>query len=204
METRDELPPFPKDWQSDSRFDDLRKRVMTLIRQEFADAPVWGWKDPQTCLTLPFWKSLLPPMHYVICFRNPLDMARSLERRDGFSIQKGFHLWLLYTKAALKHTIGQRRIFVFSEAWISGWQHELRLLSEFLGIPGQAEQASVRSAVQALIDQNLWHYRSSANRRTRARRPSPASSARPRAPPPRPWRRRPGEPGGSRVAEHCR
>lgn len=154
-------PAFPPGWENASELEDLKERAQTMIQKDFAGAEVWGWKDPLTCVTLPFWQQLLPPMQYVICLRNPMDVARSLERRDGFSLEKGFHLWLLYTRFALKYTLGQPRILVFSEDWIKGWQDELQRLARFLGNPKGAEQAEVKSIVQALIDENLWHYRSS-------------------------------------------
>jgi hypothetical protein len=151
----------PPAWENTPELADLKQQARAVIEKDFALAEVWGWKDPMTCFTLPFWQQLLPPMRYVICLRNPLDVARSLERRNGFSLEKGFHLWLLYTKFALKHTIGQPRIFVFSEDWINGWQDELRRLSRFVGSPKQAGQADVESAVQTLIAEDLWHYSSS-------------------------------------------
>jgi hypothetical protein len=50
---------------------------------------LWGWKDPATCLTLAFWQTLLPHMRYVICIRNPLDVAISMERLEWGSREDG-------------------------------------------------------------------------------------------------------------------
>ena len=41
-----------------------------------AAAPVWGWKDPRTCLTLPFWQDVIGSIRYVICIRNPARCSR--------------------------------------------------------------------------------------------------------------------------------
>jgi Sulfotransferase family len=162
----DEPPELPNGWEEDSLFEALRADARSLIREEFTGAAVWGWKDPPTCFTLPFWRTVLPPMHYVICLRNPLDVARSLERRDRFSLEKGFHLWLLHTKAALRNTEHERRAFVFSERWIDGWQEQLQRLARFLDVPrGQMVEDG---AIEAVIDKNLWHYRSSLNSMTRS------------------------------------
>src|SRR3712207_2640746 len=97
-------PAFPSGWEHAVEFEDLRYRARVLIEEDFAAAKVWGWKDPRTCLTLPFWRQILPPMQYVICLRNPLDVARSLERRNGFSLEKGIYLWLVYIESALRYT----------------------------------------------------------------------------------------------------
>ncbi len=41
----------------------------------------WGWKDPRNSITLPFWLSVFPQARIVHIYRNPIDVAKSLERR---------------------------------------------------------------------------------------------------------------------------
>src|SRR5262249_24715621 len=48
-----EPPPMPPGWEVSAEFADLRRRARALVAQDFASAD-WGWKDPRTCLTLPF------------------------------------------------------------------------------------------------------------------------------------------------------
>jgi len=55
-------PVFPAGWEMDPGLRDLSKLASELIQAEFSGHPVWGWKDPRTCFTLPFWKRLLPEM----------------------------------------------------------------------------------------------------------------------------------------------
>jgi hypothetical protein len=155
------LPVFSPGWENASELEDLKEKARAVLQQDFGDAENWGYKCVLTCLTLPFWKQLLPPMQYVICMRNPVDVALSLERRDGFAFEKGFHLWLLYTKFALEHTVGQSRILVCSENWVNGWQDELQRLADFLGKPELTDEAATGSAVKAVIDESLWHHRTS-------------------------------------------
>src|SRR5688572_17839806 len=50
----DEPPSFPPAWPRDPRMEDLREQARHLLTDNFAVAPLWGWKDPRTCLTLPF------------------------------------------------------------------------------------------------------------------------------------------------------
>jgi hypothetical protein len=49
----------------------------SLLAQFDGQEP-WGWKDPRNALTLPFWKSLLPPMKVLVCVRHPAEVASSL------------------------------------------------------------------------------------------------------------------------------
>ena len=95
------------------------------MEKDFAASELWGWKNPRNCLTLPFWQRFLPPMRYLICLRNPLDVAASLERRDGFSLEKSVDLWLTYVMSAVQHTAGRPRLFVFYEDVMDDWQESL-------------------------------------------------------------------------------
>lgn len=155
----DDPPTFPSGWASGSELEDLRQRAKIIIQKDFADAEVWGWKDPRNCLTLPFWQQLLPPMRYVICLRHPIDVARSLERRNDFSYDQGIYLWLAYLKSALEYTADPPRYLVFFETLMENREQEVQHLARFLGKPELAEQSEVQSAVQDFIDEDLWHHR---------------------------------------------
>ena len=150
-------PALPPRWENTSEFQKLREHAKDMIQQEFTDEKMWGWKDPLTCLTLPFWLTLVQPTHYVICLRNPMDVARSLERRDGFPLEKGLYLWLHYIKFALKYTAEQQRFFVFPENWMNCWQDELQNLSLFIGEHKMTVQDNLKKEIQATIDRNLWN-----------------------------------------------
>ena len=86
-----EPPPLPPGWEMAAELADLRQKARDLVARTFASAD-WGWKDPRTCLTLPFWKQILPPALYIICLRSPVEVAASLQKRDGFSVEKSIRL----------------------------------------------------------------------------------------------------------------
>lgn len=157
----DEPPAFPPGWENAPAMDDLKQRAQRLIQDSFADVQTWGWKDPRSCLTLPFWQQLLPDMRYVVCLRNPVDVALSLEQRDRLSAEKSSRLWLTYVSSALKHSDGRPRLVVFYEDLMEDCLGALQRLAGFLGKPERAEQADVQEAVQAFIEKGLQHYRAS-------------------------------------------
>src|SRR4029453_4502858 len=53
-----EPPTFSPDWGRAAGLADLRRKAQAVIHEDFATAECWGWKDPRTCLTLPFWQRL--------------------------------------------------------------------------------------------------------------------------------------------------
>jgi len=113
-------PPEVRDcWEDDPGLDDLRGRAAAIIESDLATRDVWAWKDPRTCLTLPFWQALVPSLVHVICLRGPAETVQSLAamewavRRLDHSYETGLDLWLRYTTGALDHTAGRSRLLVF-------------------------------------------------------------------------------------------
>lgn len=77
-------------------FDELRDFIKSKER-----APFWGWKDPRTCLTIDAWLPHLTDPHFIVCIRNPLGVAKSLRKRNGFSIEQGIELAKTYNQRIL-------------------------------------------------------------------------------------------------------
>jgi glycosyltransferase involved in cell wall biosynthesis len=155
-----EPPRLARGWQRDTELEDLRKRARELLATDFAGASLWGFKDPRTSLTLPFWEELLgDDVRYVICHRRPLDSARSLERRNGIRLDEGVALWTRYMASALAHTAGRRRIIVGYGELFSDREALMEELADFLGV-GDAATEQVRAQARAWIDGDLRHHAS--------------------------------------------
>jgi hypothetical protein len=143
----DEPPAFPPSWPRDRRLEDIREKARQLLAKDFAAEPVWGWKDPRTCLTIPFWQDLIGPIRYVVCLRNPCAVVASLCLRDGMSSEKAERLWLTYVQSSLAHTSGQPRMFVFFEDIIDDWAQELQRMATFIGRPERGDDPCVHASV---------------------------------------------------------
>jgi GT2 family glycosyltransferase len=94
----DLVPDAPPHWESGAGLRELRAAGRNLVR-ELGARPPWGWKDPRNSLTLPFWRALVPALKVVVCVRNPVDVAGSLQRRGYSSERFGLDLWLRYNLA---------------------------------------------------------------------------------------------------------
>ncbi len=65
------------------------------------------WKDPRSCLMLPYWLAHLPsPVAAVFIWRSPLAVARSLQARDRTHLADGVALWERYNRSGLAGLIG--------------------------------------------------------------------------------------------------
>ncbi len=137
----DLVPEFPAGWETSERVEVQRGKARQLIAQ-FEAEPTWGWKDPRTSLTLPFWKSLLPDIKLVVVLRNPASVARSLERRGFSSLSFGSRLWLNYYQKLMGDVSSQDYIVTHYDAYFIDPQAELRRVLGYLGMPATDEMIS--------------------------------------------------------------
>ena len=75
----------------------------------------WFVKDPRLCLTFPVWRPVLELPLCIHIHRNPLAVARSLERRNGMPIEVGLALWEAYSRHALAGAAGLPTVHVSYE-----------------------------------------------------------------------------------------
>jgi hypothetical protein len=130
----DNPPALPPGWQQDSVVQSLARQASKLAEVMSADGRSWGWKEPRTTVLLPFWRTVIHGLRYVICVRNPLEVAESLIQRDGMTIADACTLWRRYMQAALEHTAGQPRTLIFYKDFFYDPLCELNRLAEFCGL----------------------------------------------------------------------
>jgi GT2 family glycosyltransferase/glycosyltransferase involved in cell wall biosynthesis len=151
----DAPPRIATGWEHDASLARLRDSARELI-DSFGSATLWGWKDPRTCLTLPFWQALLPALEYVVCTRHLLEVAQSLRRRNGFDLVRSGRIWLASTASVLADTADHRRLVVPYGRVLSGGPAEVRRMHAFLS-GGDLDPAVERQCLEA-IDRSLRHH----------------------------------------------
>ena len=153
-----EPPELPPGWERAAELAELRRAARELVEADFSGFDLWGFKDPRNSLTLPFWQRVLGPMRYVVCLRNPLDVAQSLRAREEESIpiDQGLRLWLRYVTSALAATASHPRHFVFYEDLMADPAPAVAELGRHVG---RGEDAEVRAAIRVALSENLWHHR---------------------------------------------
>lgn len=156
-------PVVEPGWERSPRLRLLKRRAAELLDETFGSAPLWGFKDPRVSLTLPFWRELVPRMRYVICIRNPVEVAMSYERftGDGESARAtAIDLWVRSTASALVHTSGSPRIAVFYDDFFSDLRREVERLAALIERPVPDDTFA---EIEAFVDAGLRHQRASAD-----------------------------------------
>jgi hypothetical protein len=148
-------PAIPEDWVGDG-LAPYRAEAEVLLA-DFADREPWGWKDPRNCLTLPFWQSILRPIPVVIVVRNPLEVAKSLRERNGFSYALGLTLWQDYNQRLIESVAECDRIVTHYDACLQNPESELRRLMSFVGF--SVDEATIEQ-VADVHRPELRHHRS--------------------------------------------
>ncbi len=151
----DNPPNFKEDWEYDPSLEQIVEEAKGLIIT-FSKSPRWGWKDPRTTILLPFWKSLIPNLKFVICVRSPLEVAQSLAKRDKITISQGAYLWNYYMRAAIRDTEGCPRIFTFYEDFFNNASGEINRLVKFCGLKKPDDITTLHNA----IHRDLKHHTS--------------------------------------------
>jgi hypothetical protein len=152
-------PEFAPDWERSEALAEERTMARRFLEATFGGRELWGWKDPRNCLTVPFWQNLLPEMRYVICLRNPIDVAASLNRREEMEASRSFELWLAYVEAALANTEGRPRVFVSYEDYFDDWRASVARLARFVGGEPPADGSTAAARIESTIKESLRHHR---------------------------------------------
>lgn len=157
------VPPLDGGWAA-SRLglQALEQEARTLL-DRFRDRPLWGWKDPRNALTLPFWRSRIPDLRGVVIFRNPIQVAMSMQERRtrgnlDFSVpfDAALDLWLTYYEGIRTHIEAlPGHVIVHYEALLHDPQEELRRIFASLDIPCEEPRLKDGAApVQAALHRN--------------------------------------------------
>jgi hypothetical protein len=159
-----EVPP---EWFQSDACRDLTKRLSDLIESEFGDAPLFVAKDPRTSLLVPMWVEALRALdvtaNWIVSVRNPLEVAASLNRRDGFSLPKGLRLWLRHVLALERDTRHQERLFVGFEELLADWRKVISRAEVHFSFKFPNCTSSIVEEVEQFLSVELRHHTSSAS-----------------------------------------
>ncbi len=94
----------------------LQQQAGALFREKLRHGRCWGFKDPRTVRLLSFWKAVAEreacDVGYLIVVRNPISVAKSLQARNRFPLEKSYYLWQEHLVQAIIGTHGQLRVVV--------------------------------------------------------------------------------------------
>jgi len=78
----------------------------STLEKQFGSASVMVWKDPRTCVTLPFWLEVLVDPVFVLVHRHPSEVTSSLQARNNLGPAHCYAIWERYNADALRAATG--------------------------------------------------------------------------------------------------
>lgn len=158
----DSVAAMPVKWSETLAARNCAAKLEILLDEEFSGKAFWGLKDPRLCRLLPMWTNLLAQRGTLPCLlmalRNPMEVADSLARRDGFSKKKSALLWLRYILEAEKNSRGLRRFFLTFDQLFGDWQQTFEDAAEALCISWPTTTATAAHAVNEFIERSHRHH----------------------------------------------
>ena len=157
------------DWHTVNEFDlgqlspEQRTAAAQRVRKIVSDLDTsrpWVVKDPRICLLFPVWREFLEVPVCVHIYRHPIEVARSLQTRNGFPLQLGIALWEQYHLAALTNTHGLPRLLVSHRCLMEQPVATIHMLYDDLVSLGiQGLHCPSEREIRAFIDPNLYRAR---------------------------------------------
>jgi len=139
----------------------FKDRAIQILNGKLLNTYIFGLKDPRINRLLPFWKDVFDSMRvkvsYIIACRNPMSVARSLKKRDGFEFEKSYFLWTEHTILSLYYTQHDNRIIVDYDNIIENPEIEITRLSKFLNINFSTKSASFQEYKKEFLETSLRH-----------------------------------------------
>ena len=159
----DDWEPFDARWYESPIAEQFRDRARTTLADEFGDSRLFVLKDPRICRLLPFWIDSLGDFgaepFIVTPVRNPLDVAMSIEVRNGIDRSIGLLLWLRHHLDAEVTTRHRRRVYVRYERLISEPHAIADEMSDGLGIVWPRRSTDSNIEIDDFLLSGLRHHR---------------------------------------------
>lgn len=170
----DLLHALGRDWHTlcpitESDFSNLptltqfQQRAQELLIQKLSDCKHFGLKDPRIPRLLSFWKTVFKQTQlspgYIIAYRNPVNVAHSLAKRNSFDFEKSHQLWYEHMLHSLALTTHQPRLVVNFDAMIEDPASQLQRMASILGLTFDPQSCEYFEYKNQFLDSSLRHTR---------------------------------------------
>jgi hypothetical protein len=171
--------PLPDGWQETDAAREAKRAIRDHIEKQFDASGLFVVKDPRVTRVLPLWLEVLDEFAIapliVIPFRNPLEVAASLRRRDGLPLAQSLLVYIQGNLAVERASRGRRRVFQLYDELISDWRPFAEKLARSGGPDAKALRAAVAGEIDSFLSADLQRQR--ANRARLASVPAGAGMA---------------------------
>jgi GT2 family glycosyltransferase/glycosyltransferase involved in cell wall biosynthesis len=160
--------PLPAGWQATSDAQRAAGDVAAYVAGNRSRHACWAVKDPRLSLFAGLWREAAlaagQRVASILVLRHPLEVAGSLQARDGIGIARGLLLWYDYTLSALEHAATMPTALVSYAGLLADWRATLGRIRALPGAEGLAQQHA-EVEVEAFLQPGRRHQRAATAQR---------------------------------------
>ena len=155
---------FNPHWLASAQVDSYSAELRSIIESEYGSAPLFVVKDPRMCRILPLWMRVLKQAEIapavIIPYRNPIDVAMSLKRRDNIPLNESLLIWLRHVLDAEAGTRSLRRSLIDYDILVKDWRTTVDRIANDIGVSWPRPLTAVESAIDLFLSDELRHHHS--------------------------------------------
>ncbi len=140
----------------------ISEELAAIVKREFGNSQLWGLKDPRLCRLLPLWLDILAKFDcepsFIIIYRNPLEVAESLSRRDQMESPRALNIWLQHMLDAELYTRDYPRTIISYNMLLEDWRETMRAVGDHLSLPWPVGIEQAAGDIDAFLDGSLCHH----------------------------------------------
>ena len=157
--------PIDANWYRSPAAAEFRKEAVALLQSEYDGTLPFALKDPRICRLASFWTEALVEAgaspSAVLPVRNPLEVAASLQRRNGIQPRISYLLWLRHVLDAEAATRGLRRVVTTYDQLIADWRPIATRIEANLGLTFARGIEEAAGDIDAYLSEEYRHHHSS-------------------------------------------
>ena len=158
----DDWEPFDSRWYASPIAGGFRDDARAILEGEFGDGRLFVVKDPRICRLIPFWtdavRSFGAEPFIVSPVRNPLDVAASLEERNGIHPSIGLLMWLRHVLDAEAASRDLRRVYLRYEHLLFKSHAVVDRLGDALGVVWPTRSTRTNMEIEEYLSPTLRHH----------------------------------------------
>ena len=138
--------------------DELKK----AIKSEFEYAKTFAIKDPRLAFLFPVYEKVLHNLDInikiILPYRNPIEVANSLNKRDGMPLEKGMLLWAYHFLLAEKFSRTYDRVFTEFDKLMLSNKETVDIISSKLSLDLEEKYIQNKKEIDEFLEPSLKHH----------------------------------------------
>ncbi|WP_367956337.1 hypothetical protein [Aquibium pacificus] len=149
-------------WFSSAKAEEFREEAVATLNAEYGTSRLFVMKDPRISRLLPFWLDVLEASKVapaaILPLRNPIEVAASLQRRDGLETELSQLLWLRHVLDAEAASRDIPRLFSTYDQLMKNWSRVAKDAQKALGIAWPRFSNRTAEDVEAFLSASYRHH----------------------------------------------